>query len=268
MERLITTLFLLAHCMFLTAQDTSSSLKKISSIQGSFSDFAADNVGNIYLVSNNQQIKKVNENGDSISVFNDGKQYGKISSIDVTNPFKVLVFFKQSSTIVLLDRLLSTKQVIDLKRSNINQAKAIKTSYDDNIWLYDEGNAKIKKVDENGKIVFESVDLRNVFDVAPSFEMLYDDNNSLYFYDPGQGWFVFDHYGAFIKKYPFTNWKDAQVLNGIMVGRNDSSLVAAKSGDFDFKILKPFLFNGLKVQLSAHRIYVLYPGKLEVLNAL
>lgn len=252
------------------AQDTSFvAPKKYTPLQGNFTNFEVDNVGNIYIVINDQQLKKLNDKGDSVAVYNDVKRYGKIYSVDVSNPFKILVFYKETSTIVVLDRLLSTKNTIDLRRSGIQQVSVVRLSYDNNIWLYDELEARIRKIDDNGKLLMESADLRTVFEEAPSFQFLFDDNRSLYLYDKSKGWFVFDYYGGFVKKYAFLNWKDVQLVNGVMIGRSDSSIYSAKQNDFDFKEQKNNTITPVsrKVMISAKKIYVLFPGNLEIYDA-
>src|SRR4051812_5566844 len=146
MGRLILIISFFLSGITTNAQDTTFPHSKYTPIQGSITDFEVDNIGNIYLVINNEQLKKLDVNGDSIAVYNDVKRYGKISSVDASNPFKVLVFYKESSTIVILDRLLSVKNIVDLRKNHIQQVKAIRLSYDNNIWLYDEAEGKIRKV--------------------------------------------------------------------------------------------------------------------------
>jgi hypothetical protein len=267
MGRLITIISFLLTCIVSGAQDTGF-LKPARTIKGSFSDFSVDNVGNIYVVNNNT-LQKMTSNGDSAAVYNDVKRYGKISGVDAGNPLRILVHYAETSTIVVLDRFLSVRNVIDLRKNNIHQVKAVCLSYDNNIWLYDELNGKIRKIDDNGKVVLESVDLRNVFGTAPSFQKIFDESRSLYLYDPLLGWYVFDYYGAFSKKYPFTTWKDVQVFNGQMTGRSDSFFVVAKQGAIDFKKANlPVNASGaIKVQFANKHWYIQYPDKLEIFIA-
>jgi hypothetical protein len=268
MGRLIIFISLLFCCTFSNAQDTTFRINLIDSIPGNYTDFNVDEAGNIYLVINESGLRKLDRNGDSV-VFNDIKKYGKIYSVDVSNPLKILVYYKATSTIVILDRLLSVRQVIDLRKSNIQQVKAIRLSYDNNIWLFDELDSKIKKIADNGKLLFESADLRNVFAAAPSFQSIFDNNGSLYLYDPKQGWFVFDYYGAFKKKYAFPNWLDAQVLYDKLFGRDNTSFFAANISDFDYNRMKfnvPFNLV-VKVQQTSKHTYILFQDKLEIYDA-
>ena len=253
----------------LNAQDTSFHINLQKSIKGNFTNFSVDEAGNIYLVINESQLKKIDRNGDSIAVFNNVKKSGNIHSVDVTNPLKILVYYKTTSTIVILDRLLSVRQVIDLRKSNIQQVKAIKLSYDNNIWLFDELESKIKKLDENGKVLFQSADLRNVFAEAPSFRSIFDNSGSLYLYDPKKGWFLFDYYGAFKKKQAFINWQDEQVINNQLAGRDDKYFFSAESGSFDYKRKKYSMPANLiqKIQHTSKHTYILFHDRLEIYDA-
>ncbi|MEO7768060.1 MAG: hypothetical protein ABIS01_11565, partial [Ferruginibacter sp.] len=118
-------------------KDTTFVLNK--TIPGDFSYFNVDNLDNIYLVNNSSnQLKKLDANGDSVGVFNNVRKYGKLFSIDATNPLKLLLYYKNFATIVVLDRFLNVRNTINLGKKNIFKVKTIATSYDNNIWLFDE----------------------------------------------------------------------------------------------------------------------------------
>jgi hypothetical protein len=123
---------------------------------------------NIYLLTTGNQLKKINNNGDSAGIFNDVKRYGNPSSIDVNNPLKILLYYKNYSTVVVLDRFLNMRNTINFRKQNIFTVNAISTSYDNNIWLFDEQNLKLKKIDDEGKVLQETIDWRNLFDTVPS----------------------------------------------------------------------------------------------------
>jgi hypothetical protein len=252
-----------------SAQDTSFRIKLNKPIKGEFRDFTVDNLGNIYLIAITNQVKKLNPNGDSVCVFNDVKRFGKISHVDVTNPLKILVYYKDFSTILILDRFLSVQNTIDLRKQNILQAKAIGLSYDNNIWVFDEMESKIKKIDESGKVLLESADMRQSLDETPSPAAIIDDNKSLYLYDTKLGWFVFDYYGAFRGKYAFTNWKDVQVMNENLIGREDSCIVSSKPKQLSFTKRKCIinLSNASKLQHQFSKTYILFPDRLEIYDA-
>ncbi len=158
--------------------------------------------------------------------------------MDVSNPLKILVYYKDFATVVLLDRFLSTRATIDLRRLGITQVKAVALSYDSNIWLYDEGEGKLKKLDENGNVLVESADLRLVFDEALSGVKIMDNNSQLYLYDNQLGWLIFDYYTAFKKRLPFTDWTDVNANDNQLSGRNENQFFYTLQNDIAYHTLQ------------------------------
>ena len=187
-------------------------------IPGNFSMMDVDMLNNLYLVTATNQLKKINPNGDSLAVFNDVKRYGNPTLIDVTNPLKVLLYYKNFSTVVMLDRLLSQRNSINFRQQNIFSVKAIATSYDNNIWLFDEQDLKLKKIDETGKLLSETTDWRLLMNEVPAPEKIIDANNFVYLYDADKGFYIFDHYGTFKNNLPFLHWENISVGSNGLAG--------------------------------------------------
>jgi hypothetical protein len=179
---------------------------------------AADNLDNLYIISSTDQLKKFNAAGDSVSVYNGVKRFGKLHAIDVTNPLKPLLFYKEFSTVVVLDRLLTFRTAVDLRHINIIQTSAVGLSYDGNIWLFDAYENKLKKIDEQGTVLLETPDFRNVFADPIAPQQILDQNGTVYLYDAAAGLYLFDYYGAFKKKLPITGWQNIAVVNNYITG--------------------------------------------------
>ena len=266
MKILITLLITISTCFSATAQKDSA-LYFTKLISGDFSYFATDNLDNIYLLSSNNQLKKINSNGDSAGVFNDVRKYGKLFAIDVTNPLKLLLYYQNFSTVVVLDRFLNVRNVINLRNQNIFNVKTIATSYDNNIWLFDEGDAKLKKIDDNGLVLSETIDFRMVFDSIPSPVQILDTDGFVTLYDPNKGFYIFDYYGALKNKLPFLQWKNVAVISNKVTGNKlygfgDSVLYQYQTGSLQLKEYKlPDVFNQ-SIQIKAGN------GKVYLLNTL
>ena len=239
-----------------------------NAITGDIVNFAVDNLDNVYILTSTDQLKKYNANGDSVAVFNNVKKFGKVSSIDASNPLKVLLYYKDFSTIVILDRLLTVRNTIDLRQQNIFQVNAISQSYDNNMWLYDEGASKLKKIDDAGKVLLETPDFRMLFNEAPHIKNIYDQDGFVYLYDPEQSVFVFDYYGALRNKILITNWQDLKVTGKYIFGINNDTLHRYEISTFrvdDEKLPAP-LENSVKVNFTSSRLYALKKGILLIYN--
>jgi len=102
-------------------------------------------------------------------------ELGAPTSISLLNPLRVLVFYKQTNTFVLLDRFLS-----EVKRVNLNTitptrvARWIKNTKDKEVWLYNSLNNELEfynyqdntKLTENAIINGEPIDLAAGFNTA------------------------------------------------------------------------------------------------------
>lgn len=237
-----------------------------TSIKGSFSDFTVDNLNNIYLFSASGQLKKLSPLGDSIAVFNDMRRFGKLQSVDVSNPLKVLLYYKDFGTVVVLDRFLGKRTTLDLRRIGLLQVKAIGQSYDNGYWVFDEQEAKLKHLDNSGAVIDQFTDFRILFDSMPSPRFISDQDKSLYLYDDTKGIYIFDYYGSFKKRIPYTGWKDFTVIRNILLGRNDSQLFRYDMQTLQLKTfsINPSLARALKIMITPDEIYVLQSDRLDI----
>ncbi len=230
------------------------------------SSFTVDNIGALYLITPGNQLKKYNENGDSVGVFNQVTQYGKLTYVDAENPWKTILFYQNFSTIVLLDKYLNEVTAINLRKENIYQVHAVTSSYDNNIWLYDEQDNKLKKIDDNGNILSETVDFRLLFDSVPEPQKIIDRDGFVYLYDPEKGVYIFDYYGSFKSRLTFLGWSDIEVFGKTIYGfdsENFYKYVPPLPDVTTYKLPKE-LQNNTAVKLANHRIYVLKKGTLSV----
>jgi hypothetical protein len=262
----IAFLFLISFLITtISFSQTDSALQPGKIIAGNFTYFNVDNLDNIYILNNNNQLKKLNSNGDSVGLFNDVRKYGKLFYIDVTNPLKVLLYYQNFSTVVVLDRFLMIRNVINLRKQNIFNVKAIATSYDNNIWIFDEGDAKLKKIGENGDLLSETVDCRLIFDTIPSPTQIIDEGGFVNMYDPVKGFFIFDIYGALKSKLPFTGWKNIEAINKTLYGFTDNVLYEYQTGTLNLKEYKlPQAFiNATQIKAANNKIYLLNNSSLQ-----
>jgi hypothetical protein len=231
-------------------------------------DFTVDNLGNIYLLNKDNQLKKVNANGDSLAVFNDVRRYGKIATIDASNPLKVLVYYREFTTIIELDRFLNIINIIDLRNPNLNilQAKAVGLAYDNNIWVFDEQDAKLKRVRDDGTLVDQTTDFRQLFDSMPDPALLRDQGGLVYLYDPARGVYAFDHYGTLKTHLALPGWLDFDVIDKSLLGRDSTKFYRYQLGTLDMQEEPiPGAYQGAtRIRITPKVIYVLKKTGLEV----
>lgn len=245
---------------------TDSIFRFVKDYRGSITDFSVDNLGNMYLVFQNGQLKKLKPNGDSLAVFNNVRKFGKLHSIDVSNPLKVLLYYKDFGTIVILDRFLNERSTLDLRKFNLPQVKSIGQSYDNNIWIFDELEVKLKKIGDDGRMIDQSNDFRLIFDSSPSPEKIVDQDKYVYLYDPLKGIYSFDYFGGFRSRIPFTGWSDFTVINNSILGRDNKFLYRYDMGTLllqQFPV--PFFMDqAQKIIVTPGNVYLQKDGTIMV----
>jgi hypothetical protein len=237
-------------------------------ISGGFSYFTTDNLDNIYLLTNDNQLKKLNINGDSAGEFNEVRKYGTLSSIDVSNPLKLLLYYKDFSTTVVLDRFLNTLNTINFRKQGIFNVNTIATSYDNNIWIFDEGDTKLKKIDDTGNELSETVDFRVLFDSVPSPTQIIDRDGYVYLYDPNKGFYIFDYYGSLKNKIPFLHWKNIEIIGKNIYGFSDTMLYQYQLGSLTLVQYKlPVAFKDvIQIKAGNNKIYLLKQNGVQVFS--
>ncbi len=263
--KLLTFLYCLALPLLASAQKDSL-FRYTKQVSGDYSDFTVDNLNNVYLLSVSGQLKKINSKGDSVAVYNDIRRYGKLHAIDVSNPLKVLLHFKDFGTVVVLDRFLSKRGVIDLRKIGLYQVKAIAQAYDNGYWAFDEQESKVKHLNDAGEIIDQFTDFRLLFDSMPSPQIIVDQNRNLYLYDEKKGIYMFDYFGGFRKRIPYTGWKDFLVINNQVFGRDDRHLYrydpqTLRLQEFE---MNESMAGAQKLLITTENIYVLTPQGLAI----
>jgi hypothetical protein len=243
----------------LTDLKAPDSLTLIKTFSEPFGDFEVDNLGNLYLFGARQQLKKISPTYDSLAVFNDTRHFGKLYMLDASNPLRILLFYRDFGAIIILDRFLNVRTVLNLRTAGYQQVSAITLSYDNNIWLYDELENMIKKIDEGGKTLTTSPDFRILFDDPPQPQALQDFNRYLYAYDSAKGLLVMDYFGAFKNKLSFFGWKNVHSAGNGIVATDATGLVYFQPGNPDTKQqpLPAKMLMARKIRVHQEKLYVL-----------
>ncbi len=228
--------------------------------------FAVDNLDNLYILNSRNQLKKLNANGDSVAVYNDVKKYGQATFIDASNPLKVLLYYRDFATVVVLDRFLNAVNTIDLRRQNIFQAQAIAQSYDNKLWVYDELNGKLKKLDDDGKLLLETADFRQLFGEAPMPQKIFDQDQFVYLYDSAKAVFVFDYYGTLKSQVQVSHWDNFKVAGKYIYGNSAGILhrFELKTFRIDDWVMPSALYQSRAFNFTSSRLYALKEDRIEI----
>ena len=214
-----------------TSKAQNSDYKLIFELKGLKAELIrVDNLGNLYVLEKQSNaLSKWDENGQKLFEFSEFR-YGKPTIVDVTNPFKVLVFYPDFQRVIILDNTLAKLTEIDLVEYGYFDVMKIALSNDNHLWIYDPVNYIILKLSDEGEILHRSNDLQLELGQFPGLDDMIERNNLLFVLDNEGDLFVFNSYARFLRKrmlgaiaiYPMQNelyyldgdynlWKDALI---------------------------------------------------------
>ena len=189
-----------------------SSIRNPTSTRMEFraNDMEADKVGNYYLIDSRGEIRKYTPDNELQYSF---KNYnsGTVASVDVTNPHKIMVFFRDFQTLMLLDNTLSEIKTIKLDDSGYYTAAG--TSNDGNIWLYNSVRNTINKISYDGAVSLESIPLRRFAPYNITDAKIIERENLLFINDANHGVLLYNNLGIFTRIIPLTGASKLQIDN-------------------------------------------------------
>jgi hypothetical protein len=173
-----------------------------------------DNLGNIYLYSGHKMVKHHYPSLKKASYSN--IKYGAISSLDVTNPFKIMVFYKNFNKIVYLDKYLSQiGSDIDLDELGHTDVELVCSSSNGGFWLYDRQKESLFYYNEDLQKVHQSISVKSLNDGSDNTPVsLIEKNQLVYMNIPEYGILVLDQYGGYQYTIPLINLDDYQIIGG------------------------------------------------------
>ena len=195
MNKLFNILLLLVFVNLAVGQ-----LEKTSKLilNNEFSEIEVDHYGYIYIIKGDNLLKL--DNNQEILYSYSNKLFGEISQLDITNPLRPLIFYKDQGIISVLDNTLSQqKYIISLNELGLYQSKCIANSnFDNGIWLYDIDINEIVKIDHYSNIIYRSGNLSVILNEMNSPVIkLYEKNKKLYAITKDKI-FILDQFGSLI----------------------------------------------------------------------
>jgi len=164
--------------------------------------FSKDRYDNVFYVTTNQDVKKY---GDDKLIYSPQRRK-EITNLEAWNSIKIFLFSKEYQEYTVLDKYLTEIYTRAFNIENIGFASFATITLDGNIWLFDNSDFSIKKVDiQNGNIISKTP--LNLIIKESQNEVLFmkEYGNFLYISTVNNGILVFDNLGTYKKKLPFNN---------------------------------------------------------------
>ncbi|MCC6370968.1 MAG: hypothetical protein IT236_08190 [Bacteroidia bacterium] len=252
-------------CFAITAFKTDEP-KNHSTIKTKFDYFNVDNLGNIYTI-NGEELTKYLPSTKYFARYSNLK-LGNITSVDVTNPLKLVLYYRDFQQIVFLDNQLSlNSEVVSLEQLGYEQTDLVCASANNSFWIYNKQNNELVRFNESSKKIAFTGNLKQVLQTELSPNFMTEYNGFLYLNCPETGIYVFDIFGAFSKVISIKALKQFQVDENLLYFKKDSSLCS-----FNYQLFEEACktlnraAKSTDVKLRNKKIYVSYKDSIRISN--
>jgi hypothetical protein len=217
------TVFILFFLLGLTVSGQVNKLIATVQLPIKNARLAADNLGNSYIFDFNTIIK-YNPEGDSIGTYSNNR-LGNISSIDVTNPYKILVFYSDYSVIVFLDNFLTAMETpIALDRLGYDGVTLACSSQENGLWLFDRLQQKLIKLGKDLTVTNKSINLSQWIGNQINPKTLIEQNSTVALHLSNESVIIFDQFATFDKVLSIKTTNEIQVINQNIIFQTNDTL--------------------------------------------
>lgn len=224
-----------------------------------------DYLQNAYVIDAKNSLEKIDSLGNTLFTYNQNL-YGQLKLVDATNPLKLILSYPDYGTVVMLDNTLSEIGVVSLKKIGIYDYHALCfSSRDNNFWVFDENDFKLKKIDRNNNIILQSTDMFQQLGFAIHPVFMQEENQFLFLSDTARGILMFDIYGVYYETLPFKNIMKFEVRNDQLFFWDGNHLHSWQMKTLEEKaiVLPPFTYL-LDVRIENSRLYLLQKDSLTI----
>ncbi|MDF1867364.1 MAG: hypothetical protein P1U70_21190 [Saprospiraceae bacterium] len=256
---------LLLFPFYAKPQNTDSNYTLINEIEIDAKLITVDNLNQIYALNADNEIIKFNSNGEEVFRFNNNR-LGDLTHIDASNPFNLLLYYADFSNILILDRTLNSTVQLNLFELNFTKVSAVGLANDNNVWVFDDLNFQLKKIDRKGAMIAASDNLNFALNkpIRPNF--LLEREQKVFLNDPEIGILIFDFFGQFEKVLEFKNLNKFQVIG--------EQLLYVEQDKLHSFNLKSLLTKSIKlpkkmeendnILVQKNRLYLIKKGRIEI----
>lgn len=191
MNKIILLYVFLGFSFFTLAQDSI-----VLNVKAKY--IAVDPLLNIYAL-NDDALVKYDKQGAKMHQYSNSL-LGNISSFDVSNPLRILLFYDESNAIVFLNQQMTEiNEPLYLNTLDDLEASVASSSSSGGFWVFDRLSMSLKYFDSQRKNTIESDNLSFALHENEPFGLV--ENNQMVYLQTKNKILVFDVYGSYLKEF-------------------------------------------------------------------
>lgn len=178
-------------------------------------------------------------------------QLGEITSVDILNPLRITVFYKEFNTAIILDNTLSEITRIDFNRlENYRNISHARTAADRKLWIFNIDLQQLELFDYRLNKVVQtfSPQGKNAIEMASDFNncWILTEDELLHY----------NRYGSLLSREKISDVQDLQVVDENMFAIKDNNLVVRVKNQKSWRIIKDNVQGLKQFYLNGGNLYL------------
>lgn len=227
--------------------------------------FTTDQLGNLYVIHGSELLKINEDNNKTLRYSNN--LFGKISSIDASDPFRILIFNRDFSKITFLDKnLAEITSPISLNNLEYYNISLTCQSINGGFWIFDQNLNELVYFDKNLNAQKKSSQISSLFEPNKEISGIFmlEKNDYIYLAIKDEGILLFDSYGTYLKTFPITNIESFQVIDDTIIYFNAKKLNLYNTQSFTTEMIDLPLDNCVNSRIEQNKVFLQTTVKLLV----
>jgi hypothetical protein len=177
-------------------------------VEDEITAFSQDRTGNVFLTFKGGAITKYSAEMDSLISFSPEK-LGDVTLLEAWHGFQIFSFYEDFQEFALMDRFLTRYTRYRLSQSLENYADMCTISSDQNLWIFEENQLRLIKLNLTIRDIEIDVPLEFILDANDhNITFLREYQNLVFLVDEYSGIYVFDNLGNYLRKIPAAGIKN------------------------------------------------------------
>jgi hypothetical protein len=218
-----------------------------------------DRPGDIYILQQNNHFHKFDLQGNTIL---DKQLTQSPTYFDPRDGARMFLYQKENNQFTFYSE--ETEQKFSLEPQYAIDPALVCSSGDHNIWLFDQSDASIKRINPSqSKVLVESLIDQKQFTGKPDFVFMREYQNFLFILDKNSGILIFNSLGIQIKKISITSIEYFNFLGEELYYKKNDKLILHDLFDSSIREL-PIDPTCKFALLTDRRKFLVYPNRLDI----
>lgn len=207
------------HCFGAKAQ-----LKQVARIDTSAKAVYADNLDNVYLLSDRDELLKYDVKGKLRWRYSNNR-FGKLHSVDVSDPLRIVLFYADFQQVVVLNNNLNEITAYSFAKNGNLLVSAVASGNNNSLWIFDRISNALIKLSSNFTEDIRSANLFQLFDEVVDVKKLAASDQDVFLQRKNNGVLQFDRFGGYVRELPVDSLSDFNITSNIIAYQKGNTLI-------------------------------------------